>query len=240
MTKNGKSLFLDKVSYRVPSMDRNILDKISLTLDSGDFLVVLGSNGSGKSSLLSCLNGTARPTGGRIILDGKDLKNLATEQIAKGISTLGQSAELSTYGTLTVAENCKLAANFSGGDVAQFLYDYHPDLPDKLKTPVSHLSGGQKQCLALALCLLRKPKVLLLDEHTSALDPRIAKEIMHMTNEVNRTKRDITILMTTHRLDDALTYGNRLIVMRRGQCVFAASGEKKSRLTKENLLKFYE
>lgn len=212
---------LEQVSYRVPNMDRAILDNVSLSINQGDFIVILGSNGSGKSSLLKTLNKTVKPQSGHIVRE------------AKRIATLGQSIDHSTYASLTVAENCRMVSKKKLPEVAVTLQRFHPDLPHKLNTPTGRLSGGQRQGLALALCLLSEPDLLLLDEHTSALDPKIAKAIMEITASIE----GVTIAMTTHSLDDALTHGNRLIVMRSGQIVLES---KKEAITKQDLLKYYE
>lgn len=234
------SLTLQEVSYSVPAMERPILDKVSLTLEPGDFLVILGANGSGKSSLLRCLNGTARPTKGQIRLGSAPMESLSSEEAAQTVSTLGQSLSRSTYGSLTVAENCRIAGADDQKALMKTLAACHPELPGRLDSPAAALSGGQRQCLALALCLLRRPQILLLDEHTSALDPRTAKEVMRVTNAAQERNPSLTLLMTTHSLDDALAYGNRLIMMRQGKCVFEARSEKKRKLTKEDLLTYYE
>ena len=234
-----ESVSLDDISCRLSSMNRDLLHKVSLKLYEGDFLVILGSNGSGKSSLLKCMNGELAITKGQLYLSGSDFTNQGTQRVASKVATLGQSIDFSTYGSLTVAENCKVVCKCLNDEVLQVLHQCHPDLPHRLNTLASSLSGGQRQCLALALCLLRDPEVLLLDEHTSALDPRIAKEVMNTTHKVSVIKKSMTVVMTTHSLHDALNYGNKLLVMQRGCCVFEASGDEKHGLSKEDLLKFY-
>lgn len=241
MSKEDKArLIVDKISYTVPGMGRPVLDKVSLTLNPGDFLIVLGSNGSGKSSLLKCLNGSTAVSTGAIYLDKEDVTEQNGEQIAKTVATLVQSIDQSTYGGLTVEENLRLVTKQAASSLGSFLSRFHPDLLHKLSTPVHRLSGGQRQCLALALCLLREPKLLLLDEHTSALDPKTAKDVMKITDQLHREHSQLSIVMTTHSLDDALSYGNRLLVMRRGEVVFEARGKEKEQLTKRELLEFYE
>ena len=217
---------IDKISYKVPSMERKILDNISITLQKGDFLIILGSNGSGKSSLINCLNGQLKPQSGSITVDGP-------------ISTLQQNITSSTFKNLSVLENCYLAKKQSKEEIIKTLSFFHPDLPKKLYTAVEKLSGGQRQCLALALSAMQKPTLLLLDEHTSALDPINAEKIMQITNNLHQENKSLTIAMTTHNLDDALTYGNRLIGMQQGKCIFEVNHQDKNQLTKKDLLKFY-
>lgn len=159
--------------------------------------------------------------------------------IGKEVATLTQNLQMATFGDLSVSENylCAAMKKSSPPPNLDDLANYHPALPNKLDTPVKNLSGGERQCLALAMCLLHPPKLLLLDEHTSALDPKIGKEIMEKTYAL--VKGQVTTIMATHRLDDALTYGNRLIVMKEGKIAHQFDSEAKRSLTKEDLLRLY-
>jgi len=237
-------LSLNKVIFRVPGVEKAILNNLSLNLYSGDFLVILGSNGSGKSSLIKTINGLCKPQSGTLILNGEDITKQRVEQIAKNITTLTQDLNFSTFHDMTVFENCVCAAlkNSSFPDktsIKEHLEKYHPALPQKLEERVSSLSGGERQCLALAMCLYSTPQLLLLDEHTSALDPKIGKQIMEITHNQAIQFPSLSVIMTTHNLHDALQYGNRLIVLRDGGIVFDVSGEEKNKLTKSDLLAFY-
>lgn len=232
-------LSLNNLSFTIPGVERPIIDDLSLALHPNDFLVVLGGNGSGKSSLIKLINGLYKAGSGSITLSNKHLNDKSLEHISKEIATLTQNLQMSTFGDLSVAENYLLAAMKKSSSPPNIddLTHYHPALDQKLDTPVKNLSGGERQCLALAMCLLHPPKLLLLDEHTSALDPKIGKEIMEKTYTL--TNGRVTTLMATHRLDDALAYGNRLIVMKEGKIAHEFDEEAKRSLSKDNLLRLY-
>lgn len=232
-------LTLNQVEYSLPVMSRAILKDLSLTFHAGEFVMILGSNGSGKSSLLKCLNGSVRPTGGEITLEGTSYKEQSTSLISKKVATLGQSIDSSTFGSLTVEENCRLATRATDARIRVVLAECNPELLDRLHTPAARLSGGQRQCLALALCILRGPLLLLLDEHTSALDPKAAQSVMRVTNELHTKDPRRTIVMSTHSLEDAMTYGTRLLIMQQGRCVLDVSGHNKRALQKEEILKHF-
>lgn len=242
--KNSPLLSLNKIKFCIPGIEKAILQNISLDLYPGDFLVILGSNGSGKSSLLKCINGLVKPQGGTITLHGVDISKHKVEKIAKNVTTLTQDLNLSTFQDMTVFENCVCAALKKNTfpekkPIKEYLAKYHSALPKKLGERVSSLSGGERQCLALAMCLYSTPDILLLDEHTSALDPKVGKQIMEITHNQVMKRPDLSVMMTTHNLDDALKYGNRLLILHEGKIVFEASDVDKQRLTKPDLLAFY-
>jgi putative tryptophan/tyrosine transport system ATP-binding protein len=230
---------------RATNLEKPILQNIDLQLSQGDFLVILGSNGSGKSSLIKCINGLYTPTDGNIKFNGIDTTKQNVEKNARYMTTLTQDLNLTTFKDMTVFENCVCAALKNNHyplkqEIADYLQAFHKVLPEKLQHPVSSLSGGQRQCLALAMCLYNQPNLLLLDEHTSALDPKTAKKMMTLTNDHIHKQKDLTVMMTTHNLDDAIQYGNRLIALKDGQIIFEASGLEKNELTKQRLLELYD
>jgi len=243
-------LEIEDITCTLPGTEQTIVDKLSLTLDSGDFLIILGGNGSGKSSLIKAINGQYHLSHGHVRLKQETLSDLSVENISKHVVTLTQDLYLSTFPDLTVWENCQLAAlrRHQGKECAiksiekesfsPYLQEYHPSLPSKLNEYVRNLSGGERQSLALAFCLLYPPGILLLDEHTSALDPKTAKQIMKKTDEQVKNFHTTT-MMTTHDLDVALSFGNRLIVMKAGKIIFQASEQDKKALTKKQILQFY-
>lgn len=247
---NHPLLSLTKVSLKVPSKETPIIHDLSLDVFSGEFIILLGSNGCGKSSLLKIINGLFFPTSGKISFQGENLLELSLPQRSQSIVTLTQDLNLSTFSDLSVLENCLIALqrnkttsiSFSSKEekkkIKDHLHDYNPNLSEKLGVPVSTLSGGERQTLALAMNLWNAPSLLLLDEHTSALDPHMAKKLMSITHETTR-KQKITTLMATHNLADALTCGTRLIVMSQGEIVLDVSNEEKRQLTRETLLSLY-
>ena len=237
-------LNLNKITFCIPGVERAILKNISLELHPGDFLVILGSNGSGKSSLIKCVNGLYKPQSGTITLSGMDISNYGVEKIAKDVTTLTQDLNFSTFHDMTVFENCVCAALKKSSfpnkvSIKEYLEKFHCAIPKKLGELVSSLSGGERQCLALAMCLYTRPELLLLDEHTSALDPKIGKQIMEITHNQVIKHPNMSVMMTTHNLEDALKYGNRLIVLHEGQIIFETTDEDKGKLTKSDLLAFY-
>lgn len=243
-------LSLQHVSYKEPLKEAPILDAISLDVFEGDFIILLGSNGSGKSSLIKIINGLSVPTSGKIVLKGQNLIGSSAHKRSQSVITLAQDVNLSTFSQMTVLENCLMALHrnqralftFSTKKERQLitscLATYNQKLCDKLDEPIATLSGGERQTLAFAMSVWHTPALLLLDEHTSALDPHMAVKLMHLTNEV-ATQRKITTIMTTHNLEDALAYGNRLIVMSKGKVILDVAGKDKERLTRTDLLTFY-
>lgn len=242
--KKASLLYLNTITFCIPGVERAILKNVSLMLHPGDFLVILGSNGSGKSSLIKCVNGLNKPQSGTIALSGVDVSKYGVEKIAKNVTTLTQDLNFSTFSDMTVFENCVCAALKENAfpekvSIEEYLGKFHPALSKKLGERVSSLSGGERQCLALAMCLYTSPKLLLLDEHTSALDPKVGRQIMEITHDQVIKHPDLSVMMTTHNLEDALKYGNRLIVLHEGEILFEATSEEKNKLTKSDLLAFY-
>lgn len=224
---------------------RPIFDHFSLHIGQGDFVILLGPNGSGKSTLLKLLCGMIPVTEGALLFQNVSVSSKQMARMASSVSILTQDPAQSTFGSLTIEENIELAFTKNRGFVQSHDRTKKgiPDLPaalqSKLKSQVKNLSGGERQLLALFLCLLHPPKLLLLDEHTSALDPIARIEVMKRTAEAV-AEHGITTLMTTHDLDDALQYGNRVVVMNQGKLVADFQGQEKQALTKDGLLKLYE
>lgn len=215
--------------------EKHIINNITLSIYPGDFIVVLGGNGSGKSTLLKLINKTYRCTSGEI----QFLEN-------SKVVTLTQFITDSIFTDLTIEENALLIESAALQkpfkktlltELPAYLSQFNTNLPKALKTRVSQLSGGEQQILAFALYLRHQPDLLLLDEHTSALDPKKADNVMTLTHQY-LLKNHITCLMTTHSLPYAVKYGNRLIALRDGQVVFEADTEKKSTLNTHDLLSY--
>ena len=250
MCMKSPLLSLKQITLHVPFRGTPIFKDLSLDVFSGEFVMLLGGNGSGKSSFIKMVNGLAMPTSGSVTFQDKDLLNSSISRRSKSIITLTQDLNLSTFSDLTVLENCLIAlcrtksfSFFSNAKekrmmIKEHLTFYNVDLCDKLYTQVSSLSGGERQTLALALSLWDHPKLLLLDEHTSALDPHKAKKLMDLTHEVVREK-GITTFVVTHSLNDALLYGSRLIVLNRGVITLDVKGKDKKALTRQQLLSLY-
>lgn len=243
-------LSLKEITLSIPGKEIPILQNVSLDVNPGDFVILLGSNGSGKSSLIKAINGLSPPTSGMISLYSTDITNQSIHRRAQSIITLTQDLNLSTFSQLTILENCLIALHRNQRvslaisvkkkkeQISRFLASYSTKLIEALDEPVAALSGGERQTLALAMSLFKTPALLLLDEHTSALDPVMATKLMALTSKIAQ-EQSITTLMTTHNLDDALCYGNRLIVMRQGQLLHDFKGQEKKALTQADLLTFY-
>ena len=224
------------------------LQGVNLTLNDGDFVTVIGSNGAGKSTLLNAVAGVFLADQGSIRLDGMDMTSLPEHRRASGIGRVFQDPMMGTAATMQIVENLALAARrgrFRGlrrGITRQEKEQYREQLrtlelglEDRLTTKVGLLSGGQRQALTLLMATLRRPKLLLLDEHTAALDPATAAKVLSLTDKIVSEHR-LTTLMITHNMKDAITHGNRLIMMNEGKIIFDVAGEEKASLTKADLL----
>lgn len=237
------------VHLTLPVVDRTILHDINFSVNSGDSVILLGGNGSGKSSIMKLIHKIYTLTKGCIELNKKPHLDWKSSDFARAVIGLNQELNTSLFYDLTVLENCmiwelrqtraslRIKKRQALALYQEYLKQYHPKLSEKLEEPVRLLSGGEKQALLLALCLRYPPLLLLLDEHTSALDPIQAEQIMEHTNEALKTHK-VTSIMTTHNLDHALKYGNRLLGLKEGKIIFEASGEKKQLLTRNDLLAF--
>ena len=247
-------LCLKNISYQISSKQAPILDNLSLDVYPGQCLVILGANGSGKSSLIKAINGLIQPSKGTISFQGKDLLQIPLHRRSREIVTITQDLNFSTFSDLTVMENCLIAlergrpSTFFGlfslshkrqeTFIAALLYRYNPKLYDKRHQTVSSLSGGERQLLAFALSLSNDPLILLADEHTSATDPSIGQMLMQMTHTSAEATNRATII-TTHNLAYAQQYGHRLVLINRGKIVFDVTGREKQRLAHDELLALY-
>jgi putative ABC transport system ATP-binding protein len=233
--------------YFSPHKSLTITDDVSLEIDSGDFAVIIGGNGSGKSTLIKLINRVYQHTAGSISFCGKAIERYSKKQLAQRVVTLSQFVKDSLFINLTIEENARLLEmSYSSSKsskkkfdqaLSDYLKDFNVKLSRSLNTPLYLLSGGEQQILAFALYLRHQPKLLLLDEHTSALDPKTAARIMELTRDII-SQRQVTCLMTTHSLDIALNYGNRLLAIKEGKLIFQADGEKKAALQKADLLDY--
>lgn len=239
--------FIENVELCFPLADRPILQKINYSIDYGDRIILLGGNGSGKSSLLKLLNRTYQPTSGKIYLKQKELSAIPAQFLSQRVVTVTQDLRDSLFFNLTVLENCllwetrfqkisfKISQRKENIFYRNYLGNFHVQLPKKLDVCVAALSGGERQSLVLALCLLHPPELLLLDEHTSALDPKISANLIRYTEKLLE-EQSITCVLTTHNLDIALRYGNRLLALSEGEIRLQADGAEKTRLTQEEVL----
>lgn len=240
---------IDLLFSQGTALEKHVLKNFSLIIEPGDFVTVIGSNGAGKSSLLNMIAGEYVPQKGKIRFDEKDVTFQKTPERASSVARVFQDPLKGTCGDLTLAENLKLAEDrgkFRGLSQAlksknrqhyqDLLTQVGLGLEDRLDTQISLLSGGQRQAASLIMACLSPLKILLLDEHTSALDPKTAETIMMFTNRLIQEKK-LTTLMVTHSLHQALAYGNRIIMMHDGQAIFDYRLPERSQLTVEDLLK---
>lgn len=230
---------------------KKVFQNLSLKIENGDFVSVIGSNGAGKSTLLDSISGNLTLDSGSIDIDGMEITNIPRHKRGGFISKVYQNPSSGTAPSMTVFENLSMADNkgkrfgFSSGlnrkrkeYYKQILGELGLGMENQLDTEVGALSGGQRQCLALIMATLNSPDILLLDEHTAALDPVTSEIIMEKTKDIVEKNRILT-LMITHNLQDAIKYGNRLIMLHNGSVIFDIKGEDKKKLTTEKLLKIF-
>ena len=228
------------------------LNGVDLTINDGDFITVIGGNGAGKSTLLNAIAGVWRIDEGNIILDGEDITKLPEYKRAKFLGRVFQDPSKGTAADMQIDENLALAArrNKRRGlrwgvkakekeEYKNLLTQFDLGLETRTGQKVGTLSGGQRQALTLLMASLSNPKLLLLDEHTAALDPKTAKKVLALTDEIIE-KDKLTAIMITHNMNDAITHGNRLIMMNAGRVIFDVEGEEKKKLTIADLLEKFE
>lgn len=232
--------------------EKKVLKDISITLEEGDFVTIIGGNGAGKSTFLNMIAGVYPIDSGKIILDGEDLSLQPEYKRANVIGRVFQDPMMGTAADMEIQEN--LAFAFRRGKTRTFRWGISKEekevfkmtlkrlglnLENRLSNKVGLLSGGQRQALTLLMATLQKPKLLLLDEHTAALDPKTAKAVLDLTKEIVEEDH-LTALMVTHNMKDAIQIGNRLIMMHEGRIIYDVKGEEKMKLTVEDLLKKFE
>lgn len=232
--------------------EKMIMNHLDLQLAEGEFVVVLGGNGAGKSTLFNALAGSISLTSGEIKLAGETVTHKKEHERAKYVARVFQDPKMGTAPRMTVAENLMLALkrgsrrrlkrNQLGAKKASFYtlcQQVGNGLENHLDTPAGELSGGQRQGLSLLMATMTEPQLLLLDEHTSALDPKTAKQLMALTSRTIKEK-NLTCLMITHRMEDAITYGDRLLVLQNGRVTHDLKGSEKMSLTLPDLMALFD
>ena len=231
--------------------EKQALRGVSLTLNDGDFVTVIGGNGAGKSTMLNAVTGVWPIDAGSISIDGTDITRLPEYKRAPFIGRVFQDPMMGTAPTMQIEENLALAARrgqrrglgwgITKAERAQYkelLHGLDLGLEDRLTAKVGLLSGGQRQALTLLMASLKKPKLLLLDEHTAALDPKTAAKVLALSDQIV-SENHLTTMMVTHNMKDAIQHGNRLIMMYDGKIVIDVSGEEKKKLTVPDLLALF-
>lgn len=232
--------------------EKRALTDVGLTLNDGDFVTVIGGNGAGKSTLLNMIAGVFPLDSGTIVLDGEDISRLPEHARAKYLGRVFQDPMQGTAADMQISENLALARRrgqrrgLAWGITKEEREEYPAllaklglGLEDRLNAKVGLLSGGQRQALTLLMATLTNPKLLLLDEHTAALDPKTADKVLQLTEEII-SERSLTALMVTHNMSDAIRLGNRLIMMADGRIIYDVSGDEKRSLTVPDLLEKFE
>lgn len=226
------------------------LSHVSLHLDQGDFVTIIGSNGAGKSTLFQSISGAVSITEGKICLNQEDISAYPEYQRSRYIGRLFQDPLKGTAPSMTIEENLSLASQrgkhfslslFSHKHKQEFkqaLKELDLGLEERLDTKVGTLSGGQRQALTLLMATYVTPKLLLLDEHTAALDPKTAQKVLNMTSQLVK-EHQITTLMITHNMEDALKYGNKTIIMKDGQIIAMVEGERRNKMSVDELIHLY-
>lgn len=223
--------------------EKTALDGLNLKVAEGDFISVIGSNGAGKTTLLNMVAGTHQPDSGRVTICGDNVTKSKEHTMAKYLARVFQDPTLGTSGSLTIEENLSLAemrgqrrglkmgvTKSRRGRYRDLLKILDLGLENRLKDKVGLLSGGQRQSMSLLMTTLTLPRLLLLDEHTAALDPKTANKVMDLTNQMVR-ENNLTTLMITHNMNQALRYGNRMIMLHQGKVQIDVQGEEKTKLT---------
>ena len=224
------------------------LDGLSLTLNDGDFVTVIGGNGAGKSTMLNAISGVWKPDEGQILIDGQDIISMPEYKRAKFLGRVFQDPMMGTAAGMGIDENLALASRRGkrrglGWGITkaeregyrQLLAELGLGLENRISTKVGLLSGGQRQAITLLMASLRQPRLLLLDEHTAALDPKTAAKVLELSDRII-SQNHLTALMVTHNMHDAIVHGNRLIMMQNGRIILDIAGEEKKKLTVEQLL----
>ena len=227
---------------------KKALNGLNLMIEDGEFVTVIGGNGAGKSTLLNAISGVWKPDWGTIEVDGVDVTDMPEHKRAQFLGRVFQDPMKGTAPDMEIAENLAIASKrglkrkFRRGvtktgrkQYKELLATLELGLEERLSTKVGLLSGGQRQALTLLMATMNRPKLLLLDEHTAALDPKTASKVLDLTDKIIKENK-LTALMITHNMHDAIAYGNRLIMMNEGKIVLDISGEEKKNLTVEDLL----
>ena len=230
---------------------KTALNDLNLTLNDGDFVTVIGGNGAGKSTMLNAIAGSFQIDSGKIVIDGTDITGLPEHKRAAFLGRVFQDPMMGTAPTMQIVENLALAARrgqsrglkwgITKAEKEQYqemLRKLDLGLEDRLTSKVGLLSGGQRQALTLLMASLQKPKLLLLDEHTAALDPKTAAKVLELSDRIV-AENHLTTMMVTHNMKDAIAHGNRLIMMYDGRIVIDVSGEEKKKLTVPQLLELF-
>ncbi|MDD3383802.1 MAG: ATP-binding cassette domain-containing protein [Bacilli bacterium] len=228
------------------------LNNVSLKIKKGEFVTVIGGNGSGKSTLMNIICGVHKPDKGKIILDGDDITNLKEHQRAKYFGRVFQDPKQGTAADMSILENLEIATRrnkkitFRWGFIKnhQLLFkeqlkELNLGLENRLNQKVGVLSGGQRQALTLLMATINKPKLLLLDEHTAALDPKTSKIVLDLTQKIINDN-NLTTIMITHNMRDAIKYGNRLVMLHNGEILLDVSNQEKQQLKVEDLLNKFD
>lgn len=220
---------VNKTFQRKTGESVHVLNDINLSIEKGEVIAIIGTNGAGKSTLLNALTGSINIDSGEILLADKMIQHLDQVQVAKYIGRVFQDPSMGTAPRMTVFENLMLAKkrgefrglgksltheNFEA--MQEYVSKFHLNLENRLELPIENLSGGQRQIISLLMATMQQPELLLLDEHTAALDPRTANQVMTTTQEMVRAQ-ELTTIMITHHLHDALKYSDRIILMHHGQ-----------------------
>lgn len=236
-------------TFNVGTINEKVaLNDLCLTLNEGDFVTVIGGNGAGKSTMLNAISGVWKPDCGSIIIDGIHVTNMPEHKRAKFLGRVFQDPMTGTAADMSIQENMALALRrgtrrglgwgISEKEKVQFraaLQTLELGLENRMTNKVGLLSGGQRQAVTLLMATLKKPKLLLLDEHTAALDPKTAAKVLELSEKIIN-ENHLTALMVTHNMKDAIRYGNRLIMMHEGHVIFDVSGEEKKNLTVDELV----
>ncbi len=242
---------IHKTFYPGTNNENHVLKGINLTLESGEFVTVIGGNGAGKSTLLNAISGSILVDEGKISLGEKDVTKQNIRKRSRYIGRVFQDPRMGTATRLTIEENLALAFKRGkvkglGKGVSQKNRKFFQEklatlglgLEERLKVEIGLLSGGQRQAVTLLMATLVTPEILLLDEHTAALDPKTSASVLALTNEIV-TEEKLTALMITHNMEDAIQFGNRLIMLHAGQIVVDVKGEEKQNLTVQDLLNLF-
>ena len=230
---------------------KTALDGLSLTLEEGDFVTVIGGNGAGKSTMLNAIAGVFIPDDGTIEIDGVDVTTIPEYKRAKFLGRVFQDPMMGTAPDMEIAENLAIAKRrgtrrrliwglpkAERESYREVLAELGLGLEDRLSSKVGLLSGGQRQAVTLLMATINKPKLLLLDEHTAALDPKTAEKVLEITDRIVK-ENNLTTIMITHNMRDAIKHGNRLIMLHEGRVIIDVRGEEKQKLTVEDLLAMF-